>query len=228
MIRLFALLFVLLSATCFADSEFTLPPLPYPADALEPHMDSATMIVHHSAHHQGYVNNLNKAVSDHPQLEGKSLDEILSMVSQYPATLRNNAGGHYNHLLFWQVMAPEGEGGEPSAALSAAIERDFGSVDVMRERLSQAAVSTFGSGWAWLVLDQDGKLQVGSSANQDNPLMDDSDMAGTPVLGIDVWEHAYYLKHKNRRGDYVSAFWNVVNWNEVNRRFDEAYSDIKD
>jgi Fe-Mn family superoxide dismutase len=198
---------------------FTLPNLPYAHDALEPHIDKMTMEIHHGKHHAAYVNNLNKAVET-TEWASKSLEEILANISKLPPAVRNNGGGHYNHSLFWTVMKPNG-GGAPSGDLAAAIDRDFGSFDKFKESFSNAGATRFGSGWAWLV-KQGGKLVVCSTPNQDSPVMDIAEVKGTPVLGMDVWEHAYYLKYQNRRPDYIAAFWNVINWDEVARRFKEA------
>ncbi len=195
---------------------FTLPPLPYAPESLEPHIDKMTMEIHHGKHHAAYVTNLNKALEGN-DAAAKPLEEILRGVSKFPAAVRNNGGGHWNHTAFWNWMKPKG-GGAPSGELAAAIDRDFGSFDKFKETFSNAGVTRFGSGWAWLV-KQEGKLVVGSTPNQDNPLMDVSDLKGTPLLGLDVWEHAYYLKYQNRRPEYVAAFWNVVNWDEVAKRF---------
>lgn len=191
---------------------FELPKLPYDYNALEPHIDARTMEIHHSKHHNGYTTNLNKAIEGTP-LASQSIEEILKGVSKASAAVRNNAGGFYNHDLFWKVMKPNG-GGAPSGDLAAAINRDFGSFDTFKEQFNNAAATRFGSGWAWLV-SHDGKLVVTSSPNQDNPLMDVAEVKGTPILGLDVWEHAYYLNYQNRRPDYISAFWNVINWDQV-------------
>ncbi len=194
-----------------------LPPLPYDFGALEPSIDAQTMQIHHEKHHQAYVNNLNAALDKHPELHTKTLEQLLRQLNIVPedirTAVRNNAGGHHNHSLFWTTMAPNG-GGEPSGALADAIKRTFGDFSKFKETLSGAATSRFGSGWAWLVV-ANGKLDVYSTANQDSPLMD----GDTPLLGLDVWEHAYYLKYQNRRPDYIAAWWNVVNWPEVQRRF---------
>jgi Fe-Mn family superoxide dismutase len=197
-----------------------LPKLPYPYDALEPHIDARTMEIHHTKHHQGYVNNLNAALEKAPDLQKKSLEELLRGINSVPEAIRtavrNHGGGHANHTLFWQIMKPKG-GGEPHGKLADAITKSFGSVAKFKETFSGAAGSRFGSGWAWLVV-KDGKLQVESTANQDSPFMDGK----TPVLGLDVWEHAYYLKYQNKRADYIQAWWNVVNWDEVAKRFEGA------
>ena len=199
---------------------FELPALPYATDALEPNIDATTMEIHHGKHHNAYVTKLNGAVEG-TDAEGKSLDELMSMISKLPAAVRNNGGGHYNHSLFWTVMGPNG-GGTPSGELAGAIDSAFGSFDKFKEEFSNAAATRFGSGWAWLCVDGSGKLFVTSTPNQDNPVMDIAEQPGTPILGLDVWEHAYYLKYQNRRPDYISAFWSVVNWDEVAKRFADA------
>jgi len=196
---------------------FTLPALTYAFKALEPNIDARTMEIHHGKHHQGYVNNLNKAVEGTP-LEGKMLEEILAGLDMNNGAVRNNGGGHYNHSLFWTVMGPNGSG-KPSGDLAAAIDKDFGSFDAFKEKFAAAGATRFGSGWAWLCVQKGGKLEVCSTPNQDNPLMPNVGCGGTPILGMDVWEHAYYLHYQNRRPDYITAFWNVVNWDEVSRRF---------
>jgi superoxide dismutase, Fe-Mn family len=198
---------------------FKLPELPYSYDALEPHIDARTMEIHHSKHHAGYTNNLNAAVAG-SDLEGQSITDILANISKHSVAVRNNGGGFYNHDLFWQVMSPNG-GGKPSGNLMLAIEKDFGSFESFKEEFSKAAATRFGSGWAWLVKQSNGKLVVSSTANQDNPLMDVADVKGTPIIGLDVWEHAYYLKFKNKRPDYISEFWDVVNWEEAAKRFQD-------
>lgn len=197
---------------------FELPKLDYAYDALEPNIDARTMEIHHSKHHQGYTNNLNNAIAG-TDAEGKSIEEICKNISNYSAAVRNNGGGFYNHSLFWNSMSPNG-GGAPSGDLAAAIDSTFGSFDAFKEEFAKAAATRFGSGWAWLCLS-DGKLEVCSTANQDNPLMGEG-CTGTPLLGLDVWEHAYYLNYQNRRPDYISAFWNVVDWDAVAKRFAEA------
>jgi len=194
---------------------FELPKLDYSYSALEPSIDARTMEIHHTKHHQGYVNNLNNAVAG-TEWENKALAEILAGVSRLPVAVRNNGGGHYNHSLFWKVMAPDA-GGLPSGNLLDAINRSFGNFDSFKEKFTNAAMTRFGSGWAWLV-QAGGELKVVSTPNQDNPLMDVSEVKGIPLLGIDVWEHAYYLKYQNRRNEYVASFWNVINWNEVAKR----------
>ena len=201
----------------------TLPQLPYDPAALEPYIDSQTMQIHHGKHHQAYVNNLNAALDKHPELHEKTLEELLRGINGIPedirTAVRNNAGGHHNHSLFWTIMAPAGKngGGEPSGPLADAIKRTFGDFTKFKEQVTAAATGRFGSGWAWLAITN-GKLEVFSTANQDSPLMDGK----IPLLGLDVWEHAYYLKYQNRRPDYVAAWWNVVNWPEVGRRYEAA------
>lgn len=195
---------------------FELPKLDYDYSALEPHIDARTMEIHHTKHHNAYITNLNNAISG-TELEGKSIEDILSNISSAPMAVRNNGGGYYNHNIFWKVMGPNG-GGLPSGELADAISKAFGSFDNFKAEFSKAAATRFGSGWAWLVNTPSG-LKVSSTPNQDNPLMDVADVKGTPILGLDVWEHAYYLNYQNRRPDYVSAFWNVINWNEVVARF---------
>jgi Fe-Mn family superoxide dismutase len=215
-----ALLLLLLGPALPARAHFSLPALPYAADALEPTIDATTMTIHHDRHHRTYVANLNAQIPAHPDLAELSLDALQSQISRYPAAVRNNGGGHWNHSLFWSLMAPPGEGGAPSPALEKAITRRFGSMEEMRTAFNQAATGRFGSGWAWLIRTADGDLAITSTANQDNPLMDLPGIErGTPLLGLDVWEHAYYLKYQNRRPDYIQAWWSVVNWKEVNRRF---------
>jgi Fe-Mn family superoxide dismutase len=194
---------------------FELPSLPYAHAALEPHIDTTTMEIHHGKHHNAYVTNLNKAVAG-TEMEGKSLEDLMASHSDN-AAVRNNGGGHFNHSLFWSVMSPNG-GGTPSGDLGAAIDAAFGSFDVFKEAFAKAGATRFGSGWAWLCV-KDGKLEVCSSANQDNPLMPGVGCGGSPILGMDVWEHAYYLNYQNRRPDYIAAFFNVINWDEVAKRF---------
>lgn len=196
---------------------FELPALDYAYNALEPHIDARTMEIHHSKHHQAYVTNLNNAIAG-TDAEGLSIEDICRNISKYAPAVRNNGGGHYNHSLFWKLMAP-GKGGVPTGALGDAITSTFGSFDVFKEKFAAAATTRFGSGWAWLIKNAEGKLEVTSTPNQDNPLMDIADVKGTPLLGIDVWEHAYYLNYQNRRPDYVAAFWNVINWDAVAARF---------
>ncbi|WP_456238902.1 superoxide dismutase [Sandaracinobacteroides hominis] len=201
---------------------FKLAPLPYAFDALAPVIDKETMEIHWGKHHQAYVDNLNKAVSADPALQGKSLEALLAQVSTAPKAVRDNAGGHWNHSFFWTLMAPEGQRGAPSARLTRAIEAQWGSVDKFKAAFQQAGTSQFGSGWAWLVVTPDGKLAVTSTPNQDNPLMDLAPVKGRPVLANDVWEHAYYLSYRNRRGEYLAKWWDVVNWGRVNELYDEA------
>ena len=199
---------------------FQLPPLPYAPDALEPHIDTRTMEIHHDKHHQAYVTNLNNAIAG-TDAEKMSIEDICKNISKLPMAVRNNGGGHYNHSLFWTIMAPNA-GGAPKGKLADAINSAFGSFDEFKTKFNQAAATRFGSGWAWLIKNAAGKLEVCSTPNQDNPLMDVAEVKGTPLLGIDVWEHAYYLHYQNRRPDYVSAFFNVVNWNAVSANYAAA------
>ena len=198
---------------------FTLPPLPYAFNALEPHIDAQTMQIHHDKHHQAYVDNLNKAIagSEH---ENKSLEELIASAGKISPAVRNNGGGHWNHSFFWEILGPNA-GGQPSGRLSEAINQTFGSFDSLKEKVNAAGTTRFGSGWAWLIV-KDGKLEVTSTPNQDNPLMDVAEVKGTPILGIDVWEHAYYLKYQNRRPEYLTNIWNAINWNKVASHFDKA------
>lgn len=198
---------------------FTLPNLPYAHDALEPHIDTQTMQIHHGKHHQAYVDNLNKAIAGTPH-ENKSLEELLAAAGTISPAVRNNGGGHWNHSFFWEIIGPNA-GGNPSGSLLEAINQAFGSFDAFKEKFNNAGATRFGSGWAWLLV-KDGKLEVSSTPNQDNPLMDVAEVKGTPILGVDVWEHAYYLKYQNRRPEYLQAFWNVVTWNKVQEHFDKA------
>ncbi len=200
------------------DGMHTLSELPYAYDALEPHIDAQTMEIHHTKHHQAYVNNLNNAIKD-TDMADKTLEEIFANMSQYPVAVRNNGGGHWNHDLFWKVISPDG-GGQPGGKLLAAIEEKFQSFDNFKEEFNKAAATRFGSGWAWLVVDSNGQIHVSSTPNQDNPLMDIAEVRGTPILGIDVWEHAYYLKYQNKRPEYINNFWNVINWAEVEKRYE--------
>ncbi len=195
---------------------FELPKLPYAYDALEPYIDARTMEIHHSKHHGGYTKKLNAAIEG-SAMENQSIEELLANASKNGTAVRNNGGGYYNHNLFWEIMSPDG-GGKPEGKLMDAINKDFGSFEKFKEEFSNAAATRFGSGWAWLI-NQNGKLVIASTPNQDNPLMDVADVKGTPILGLDVWEHAYYLKYQNKRPDYIDAFWNVVNWAEVSKRF---------
>ena len=199
---------------------FELPALPYATDALEPHIDKITMEIHHGKHHQAYVDNLNKALTG-SEGENSKIEDILASVSKYPPAVRNNGGGHFNHTLYWAVLSPNG-GGSPSGDLASAIDQAFGSLDEFKKKFAEAGATRFGSGWAWLTADASGKLQVSSTPNQDNPLMDIAEIKGTPILGMDVWEHAYYLKYQNKRPDYIAAFWNVVNWDAVADRHAQA------
>lgn len=196
---------------------FELPKLPYAHDALEPHVDARTMEIHHGKHHAGYTNNLNAAIEG-TDLEGKSIEDILVNIGDSPA-VRNNGGGYYNHDLFWQVMSPSG-GGTPSGDLATAIDSAYGSFDGFKETFAKAAATRFGSGWAWLCVHKGGTVEACSTPNQDNPLMSGAGCGGTPILGLDVWEHAYYLNYQNRRPDYINAFWDIVNWDEVSRRYE--------
>jgi len=197
---------------------FTLPELPYAYDALVPHIDKATMEIHHGKHHQAYVDNLNKAVAG-TEHENKTIEELMAIISSLPPAVRNNGGGHFNHSLFWQLLSPSG-GGNPSGKLGEAIISQLGGLEKFKADFANAGMTRFGSGWAWLCVKQDKTLAVCSSPNQDNPLMDISECKGTPILGLDVWEHAYYLNYQNKRADYIAAFWNVVNWEEAGKRYD--------
>jgi Fe-Mn family superoxide dismutase len=198
---------------------FTLPALPYAHNALEPHIDALTMQIHHGKHHQAYVDNLNKAIAGTPN-ENKSLEELVKAAGSISPAVRNNGGGHWNHSFFWEILAPNA-GGKPSGKLAAAIDTAFGSFDEFKAKFNAAGATRFGSGWAWLIV-KDGKLEVTSTPNQDNPLMDVAEVKGTPVLGVDVWEHAYYLKYQNKRPDYLAAIWNVINWKKVEEKFEKA------
>lgn len=199
---------------------FELPTLPYAPDALEPHIDKTTMEIHHGKHHAGYTNKLNAAIEG-TDLDGKSIEDILTGLDMSNAAVRNNGGGFYNHSLFWSVMSPDG-GGEPEGEIANAINEAFGSYDAFKDEFSKAAATRFGSGWAWLCVQEGGKLEVCSTPNQDNPMMPNVGCGGTPILGLDVWEHAYYLKYQNKRPDYIGAFFNVINWEEVTRRYNAA------
>lgn len=194
---------------------FTLPALPYAHDALEPHIDTLTMQIHHGKHHQAYVDNLNKAIAG-SENENKSLDELVANAGKISPAVRNNGGGHWNHSFFWESLAANA-GGKPTGKLATMIDEAFGSFDAFKEKFANAGMTRFGSGWAWLI-KKDGKLEISSTPNQDNPLMDVAEVKGKPILGVDVWEHAYYLKYQNRRADYLNAFWNVVNWGKVTER----------
>ena len=195
---------------------FTLAPLPYTHDALEPHIDTQTMQIHHGKHHQAYVDNLNKAIAGTTH-EGKTIEQLVAEAGAISPAVRNNGGGHWNHTFFWESLAPNA-GGNPTGDLAAAIDAAFGSFDAFKEKFANAGMTRFGSGWAWLIV-KDGKLEICSTPNQDNPLMDVAEVKGRPILGVDVWEHAYYLKYQNRRADYLAAFWNTVDWNKVSERF---------
>lgn len=205
---------------------YELAPLPYPNNALEPHIDALTMEIHHDRHHKAYVDNLNKAIAGNAALESKTIDALVKDIASAPDAIkgpvRNNGGGHWNHTFFWRILGPNA-GGAPSGKLAEAIKATFGSFDEFKAKLEAAGLGRFGSGWAWLVLNN-GKLEIVSTANQDNPLMGKAvaGVEGTPILGVDVWEHAYYLKYQNKRGDYLKAFWNVVNWNEVTKNYEAA------
>jgi len=213
---------MLASAAARENAPFTLPDLPYAADALEPVIDEQTMELHHGRHHRAYVDNLNVKVEEYPRLKTLDLEQVQREISSFDTAVRNNGGGHYNHSLFWTLMAPAGQGGEPGKALTAAIEREFGSMDALRTQFSAAAAGVFGAGWAWLIVRDDGRLAITTTPNQDNPLMDVVAERGTPILALDVWEHAYYLQYRNRRSDYVEVWWQVVDLTEVERRFVNA------
>ena len=199
---------------------FVLDPLPYANDALEPHFDALTMEIHHDRHHQAYVTNLNAAVAG-TALEGKTIEELLADISKAPAPVRNNGGGHYNHTFFWNILAPNADG-SPVGTLATAIDSTFGSLDNLKAEFKKAGIGRFGSGWAWLIVKADGSLAITSTPNQDNPLMDVAETKGTPILGLDVWEHAYYLKFQNKRPDYIDTFWNLVDWNGAEARYKAA------
>jgi Fe-Mn family superoxide dismutase len=202
-------------------AEYTLPPLPYDYGALEPHIDGKTMEIHHTKHHQAYITNVNNALKDHPDLQAKPVEQLIAQLDAVPeairTTVRNNGGGHANHSLFWHIMKPAG-GGEPTGPLAQAVTADLGGFATFKDTFAKAALGRFGSGWAWLIIGKDGKLAVSSTANQDSPIMDGL----RPLMGIDVWEHAYYLKYQNRRADYITAWWNTLNWEEIGRRFAAA------
>ena len=200
--------------------EFVLDPLPYPSDSLEPNIDQQTMEIHHGKHHNAYVTNLNNAVAG-TEMESKTIEELLATISQNPVAVRNNGGGHYNHTLFWNTLSGNG-GGQPIGDLAAAIDQKFGSYDAFKEEFTKAATTRFGSGWAWLIVNSDGQVAVTSTPNQDNPLMDIAETKGFPIIGLDVWEHAYYLKYQNKRPDYIGAFWNVVDWNAAEKRYQQG------
>ena len=198
---------------------FTLPQLPYAHEALEPYIDAQTMQIHHGKHHQAYIDNLNKAIAG-TEHENKSLEELIANAGSISTAVRNNGGGHWNHTFFWEILGPNA-GGQPTGSLAEAINQTFGSFDAFKEKFNTAGATRFGSGWAWLIV-RDGRLEVTSTPNQDNPLMDVAEVKGTPILGVDGWEHAYYLKYQNRRPEYLNAFWNVINWNKVSERFENA------
>lgn len=216
-----SLLSVALTATVGLFAQFTLPELPYSYDALEPYIDSGTMNIHYNKHHATYVNNLNNALKPYPQLQKKSVEELLQNLNELPreiqTAVRNNGGGHYNHSLFWASLT-QPKDSQMSNKLKKTLEKNFGSVDAFKAEFEAVATSRFGSGWAWLIKDPNGRLHVISTANQDNPIMSTADVKGTPILALDVWEHAYYLKYQSKRADYIKAFWNVVNWTEVEKR----------
>ncbi len=199
---------------------FVLDPLPYSSDALEPHIDKQTMEIHHGKHHNAYVTNLNNAVAG-TEMDALSIDDLVANVSQYPVAVRNNGGGHYNHTFFWNSLSANG-GGQPTGQLADAIDQKFGSYEGFKEAFTKAATTRFGSGWAWLIVTAGGELAITSTPNQDNPLMDLADEKGTPVVGLDVWEHAYYLKYQNRRPEYIAAYFNVVDWNAAEARYQQA------
>lgn len=199
---------------------FVLDPLPYPSDSLEPNIDKQTMEIHHDKHHNAYVTNLNNAIAG-TDMENKSIEDLLASVSTAPIAVRNNGGGHYNHTLFWNTISGSG-GGQPTGTLADAITQKFGSFDTFKEEFTKAATTRFGSGWAWLIVTSEGELAITSSPNQDNPLMDIAEVKGFPIIGLDVWEHAYYLKYQNRRPDYIAAYFNVVDWNAAEKRYQQG------
>lgn len=203
---------------------FTLPELPYKYDALEPYIDETTMRIHHGKHHKAYIDNLNKALNENSAPSGITVEQILADIKKYPAAVRNNAGGHYNHTMFWTIMGSSC-GGDPTPELMIAIDKAFGSLEGFKTKFEEAAIKRFGSGWAWLVMKENG-LEIGSTPNQDCPLMPDAEITGFPILGIDVWEHAYYLKYQNKRAEYVSNFWNVLDWEQIDARYNKACSTL--
>lgn len=211
-----------LAAPAHAQDAFTLPPLPYAPSALEPVIDTETMTLHHDKHHKAYVEALNAAVAADPALQDRSLEDLVATASTQPAVVRNNAGGHWNHSFFWNTMTPRAQSGAPSPELQSAIDRQFGSLAAFKAAFNEAGTKRFGSGWAWLIADANGELAITSTPNQDNPLMDVAEVKGAPLLGNDVWEHAYYLKHQNRRGEYLADWWQVVDWNTVSQRYAAA------
>jgi Fe-Mn family superoxide dismutase len=203
---------------------FVLDPLPYASDSLEPNIDKQTMEIHHGKHHNAYVTNLNNAIAG-TEMENKSIEDLMASISQSPVAVRNNGGGHYNHTMFWNTISGSG-GGQPTGELANAIMSKFGSFDAFKEEFTKAATTRFGSGWAWLIVTPEGELAVTSTPNQDNPLMDTADVKGFPVIGLDVWEHAYYLKYQNRRPEYIAAYFNVVDWNAAEQRFQQGKSNV--
>ncbi|WP_119690308.1 superoxide dismutase [Acinetobacter soli] len=203
-------------------AEFKQAPLPYATNALQPAIDQQTMELHYGKHHKAYVDNLNAQIKTYPELDKMDPVQLQKQISKYNTAVRNNGGGHFNHTFFWESLAPANKTGQPSAALTKQITQDFGSMDAFKQKFNEAATGRFGSGWAWLIVTPEGKLAITSTPNQDNPLMDLAETKGQPLLGLDVWEHAYYLKYQNRRADYIKAFWSVVNWNKVNERYTQA------
>lgn len=203
-------------------AEFKQAPLPYATNALQPAIDQQTMELHYGKHHKAYVDNLNAQIKTYPELDKMDPVQLQKQISKYNTAVRNNGGGHFNHTFFWESLAPANKTGQPSAALTKQITQDFGSMDTFKQKFNEAATGRFGSGWAWLIVTPEGKLAITSTPNQDNPLMDLAETKGQPLLGLDVWEHAYYLKYQNRRADYIKAFWSVVNWNKVNERYMQA------
>lgn len=214
------------SETAATAAAFDLAPLPYSVDALEPVIDAQTVAIHHGKHHQAYVDNLNRAINSDASLADVSIEQLLARVDTLPNSIRNNAGGHWNHTMFWQIMASPSSGGQPSQALERAIDAQFGSLEEFKAAFKAAGLAQFGSGWAWLIVKEDGTLAIATTANQDNPLMAGAKVPGTPILGNDVWEHAYYLRYQSRRGDYLDAWWQLVNWVEVSRRFALAMEQV--
>jgi Fe-Mn family superoxide dismutase len=225
---LLTLLFVMSAAVSHAADQFTLPPLPYEYGALAPFIDEQTMTIHHTKHHQAYIDKLNAAFASNRKLQNRTLEDIFAKIHKYDDVVRNNAGGHWNHSFFWTVMAPQGQGGEPSPELLKAIAAKFGSMDKFKAEFEKAGVGQFGSGWVWLVVGQTGKLHISTTANQDNPLMSDQKNRGMPILGNDVWEHAYYLTYQNKRADYLKAWWDVVNWTKVSANYADALKRVKE
>lgn len=203
-------------------AEFKQAPLPYATNALQPAIDQQTMELHYGKHHKAYIDNLNAQIKTYPELDKMDPVQLQKQISKYNTAVRNNGGGHFNHTFFWESLAPANKTGQPSAALTKQITQDFGSMDAFKQKFNEAATGRFGSGWAWLIMTPEGKLAITSTPNQDNPLMDLAETKGQPLLGLDVWEHAYYLKYQNRRADYIKAFWSVVNWNKVNERYMQA------